>query len=141
MTPLTFPIFSKAKSLAIFLLLIVVDQASKHLAIRSLPTVCNTGSAFGLPISNVYVTVGVLLIVALVILKNRKTAYNFPLVLIFGGGLSNLGDRIFRGCVLDFVDLKFWPSFNLADSAITIGVAILIFQLVGFKARNPNDLD
>lgn len=119
----------------------LLDQVSKYLAIRTTPTVCNSQSAFSLPISNVYVTVGVLLIVAYVTFKNRKTGYNFALALILGGGLSNLLDRIFRGCVLDFIDLKFWPSFNLADAAITIGALLILLKMIRVSFRKSNDSD
>ncbi len=50
------------------------------------------------------------------------------LVLILSGAIGNNIDRILRGCVIDFVDLKVWPVFNIADSAISIGVA---FYLLG----------
>jgi signal peptidase II len=46
-------------------------------------------------------------------------------MLIVTGLLSNLIDRIFRGYVVDFIDFKFWPVFNVADSLITIGVVWL----------------
>ena len=88
-------IFGKTKSSAILLFLIVLDQASKSLADQTIPVVCNRGSAFGLPIGNVYVSAGLLSIVAFIFLKNRKTGYNLPLALILGGGFSNFIDRIF----------------------------------------------
>ncbi len=46
--------------------------------------------------------------------------------LFLGGVLGNFLDRIFRGYVTDFLDLKFWPAFNLADAAITLAVIGLI---------------
>ncbi len=57
------------------------------------------------------------------------------LSLIFAGGFSNLLDRLIWGCVVDFIDLKIWPAFNLADAAITIGVVVLIFSLIMRKAQ------
>jgi len=50
----------------------------------------------------------------------------FGILLIIAGGLSNITDRIIHGCVTDFIDLKFWPVFNLADIYITIGAIIII---------------
>ena len=54
--------------------------------------------------------------------------------LILGGAVGNLTDRIFKaggsflgGSVTDFIDFSFWPTFNLADSAITVGVALLLW--------------
>ena len=47
-----------------------------------------------------------------------------------GGALGNLLDRLRYGHVIDFIDFKVWPVFNLADSAITVGVAILAYCLL-----------
>lgn len=53
--------------------------------------------------------------------------------LVFGGALGNLGDRLFRapgpfrGHVVDFIDLRWWPVFNVADSCIVVGALLLIF--------------
>lgn len=48
--------------------------------------------------------------------------------LILGGAASNLCDRIFLGFVVDYLDFRIWPVFNISDSCISIGVGILIFQ-------------
>jgi signal peptidase II len=50
--------------------------------------------------------------------------------LVVGGSVSNLFDRVTNGYVTDFVDFGFFPSFNLADSCIVLGVAVLIFFLI-----------
>ncbi|HWQ03035.1 MAG TPA: signal peptidase II, partial [Candidatus Nitrosotenuis sp.] len=56
------------------------------------------------------------------------------LTLLLGGALGNLADRILRGSVVDFVDAHWgeyhWPAFNVADSAITIGAIIVIWDLL-----------
>ena len=52
----------------------------------------------------------------------------FPLILIFSGAISNMLDRLYYGCVIDFIELKFWPIFNLADSFITIGVIMTLYE-------------
>jgi signal peptidase II len=60
--------------------------------------------------------------------------------LVLGGGLGNLFDRVFRdtdGRVVDFVDLHVWPVFNVADSAITIGVIALL--VMSFRAERTPD--
>jgi signal peptidase II len=55
--------------------------------------------------------------------------------LLIGGSTSNLIDRIRLGHVTDFLDLRYWPAFNLADSFIVIGVAILFVALMLGETR------
>jgi signal peptidase II len=55
--------------------------------------------------------------------------------LILGGAIGNLIDRIAYGYVVDFIDFRIWPVFNVADSAITIGAAALIID--SFRERRP----
>jgi signal peptidase II len=58
--------------------------------------------------------------------------------LILGGALGNLGDRLFRddhGAVVDFVDLHFWPTFNVADACITVGCLLLVVSLLRAPGR------
>lgn len=57
---------------------------------------------------------------------NRRYAIAFSLIL--GGAMGNLFDRIVYGYVIDFIDLRVWPVFNVADSAITIGAVIIAWQ-------------
>ena len=54
--------------------------------------------------------------------------------LVIGGSTSNLLDRVRLGYVTDFLDLRWWPSFNLADSFIVIGVLVLLTTLVARRA-------
>ena len=60
--------------------------------------------------------------------------------LVFGGAVGNLIDRARFGAVVDFVDVHWhdwhWPAFNVADSAITVGVALLAICLVGERERS-----
>jgi signal peptidase II len=69
----------------------------------------------------------------------RHPVLPVALGLVIGGSLSNLVDRVRLGHVTDFLDLKFWPAFNLADSFIVVGVAILLLTLVASdrKASRP----
>jgi signal peptidase II len=54
-----------------------------------------------------------------------------------GGSISNLVDRVRLGHVTDFLDFKYWPAFNLADSFITIGVVILLLALMSADRPRP----
>lgn len=112
--------------------IVAFDQLSKRFAFEFFHTVCNEGIAFGLKLGGLGILSAVVIILlAGYFLLGRSTYFNkFGLVLVFAGGVSNLVDRIFRGCVLDFVDLGFWPAFNFADTVICIGVGILIISLI-----------
>jgi signal peptidase II len=66
----------------------------------------------------------------------RHPVLPVALGLLVGGSLSNLIDRIRLGHVTDFLDLRFWPAFNLADTFIVVGVGILLVALVSAE-RQP----
>ncbi|HXV18656.1 MAG TPA: signal peptidase II, partial [Candidatus Omnitrophota bacterium] len=61
---------------------------------------------------------------------------SLPWALVLGGAAGNLYDRVRFGYVVDFLDLRVWPVFNIADSAITIG-AILVAAELFLKPRHP----
>ena len=56
---------------------------------------------------------------------------------IVGGAVGNIVDRIHHGYVVDFIDLRWWPVFNIADSCITVGVALLVLSSIG-RERTQN---
>ena len=103
----------------------------------------NTGSAFSLfqGATGVLMVVAIALVAVLLVLVWRAPTLLRAAILglILGGALGNLADRLFRdlhGGVVDFVDFHFFPSFNVADSCITIGCNLLLFSLLfdGAKA-------
>jgi signal peptidase II len=129
---------------------IVADQLTKHIVASqlwldenvdvvgpfSIHHVQNSGIAFGLFAQATGVVI-VLTLVAIgwMILYFSRSGARHPLLpvavgLLIGGSISNLADRIRLGHVTDFLDLRYWPAFNLADSFIVIGVAILLGALV-----------
>lgn len=59
----------------------------------------------------------------------RDKLTQIALALILGGSLSNFIDRLFMGYVIDMIDIRFWPVFNIADSLIVIGVGIILYKL------------
>jgi len=87
--------------------------------------------AFGLA-SGVTPVVLVLLASAIVLLllvlgsRLRWRGSSVAIGLVLGGALGNLADRVFRGHVVDFIAVPHWPTFNLADAAITVGVVLLL---------------
>ena len=102
-----------------------------------LTLVHNSGAAFGIFKNQVPIfIVASLLAVCLIyrsLTKDKSkgfSLYSFSLGLIFAGALGNLIDRIIFGYVIDFLDFRVWPVFNLADSAITIGAVLLSYCLL-----------
>jgi signal peptidase II len=96
----------------------------------------NSGIAFGFFPS---ATAGVIVLTAAAITwmlvyfarsGGRHPVLPIALGLVIGGSVSNLADRIRLGHVTDFLDFRYWPAFNLADSFIVIGVAIILVALV-----------
>ena len=129
---------------------VIADQVTKHIVTRTLPLddsdhvigplsihhVQNSGIAFGL-FSSATVVVTIVTSIAVVWMLaffarsgSRHPVLPAALGLLIGGSVSNLVDRIRLHHVTDFIDLKWWPAFNLADSFIVIGVAILLLALI-----------
>ena len=135
---------------------VIADQVTKHLVIAQLAYgesvhvagpldlhhVRNPGIAFGL-FSTLASVVTFLTIVAVLwmLAYFARTGARHPVLpvalgLLIGGSGGNLIDRVRLGHVTDFLDLGFWPAFNLADTFIVTGVAILLATLVSID-RHP----
>ncbi|MEK6952085.1 MAG: signal peptidase II [Nanoarchaeota archaeon] len=105
--------------------LILIDQISKFL----LETSKNYGAAFGIleGWKWLFVIVSFFVIGFILYYKEKVKGYGYyGVVLLFSGTIGNLVDRLVFGYVRDFIELGFWPSFNLADSFNTVGVILLI---------------
>ncbi len=99
----------------------------------------NTGIAFGFfkDCGAVFIIIPViltgLLIYNVYYYRHSQTisrTYIVAFSLILGGAIGNLIDRIFLGYVIDFIDFRVWPVFNVADSAITVGAAIILLKCI-----------
>ncbi len=96
----------------------------------------NRGAAFGLfqNQSVFFIIVGVLVVGGILVgqryIPGHKTALALCLGMQLGGAVGNMVDRIRYGHVFDFMELPHWPVFNVADSAIVVGVAILAYHLL-----------
>ena len=96
----------------------------------------NTGSAFGLfaGFTNLLILASIVGIAAVLYYfyrqGNNAIALRISLGLIVGGALGNLFDRVVSGKVVDFISVGWWPSFNIADSAISVGMFLLIFTMI-----------
>ena len=71
-------------------------------------------------------------------IKTGGPLLRYGLSLVVGGALGNLTDRLRYGEVVDFLDFRIWPVFNLADVAIVIGAGLLILELITTKSSEPD---
>jgi signal peptidase II len=147
---------------AIALAALAGDQLTKHLVSSQLSLdeevhvvgpfsihhVQNSGIAFGLfQNSTIVVTLLTAVAVAWMVWYFARSGSRHPVLptalgLLIGGSVSNLADRLRLGHVTDFLDFGWWPAFNLADTFICLGVAILLVTLVNAdreprRARGP----
>ncbi|MCX6766702.1 MAG: signal peptidase II [Candidatus Moranbacteria bacterium] len=124
----------KIKLLFLFVVLIFFDQILKYLSTDS---ICNPNIAWSVPISPaIFYLVWSLIMIFLLylIFKTKSYIQKFFTILILSGAISNMIDRIRLGCVVDYIDLKFWPVFNLADVYITLGIILIVLNII----RNKN---
>jgi lipoprotein signal peptidase len=122
--------YHKLLFLSYFILpLVFADQAVKLIVGKYFYFACNRFGVLGLTTGGLPVFIGVLLLVAYSIYIEKRRYALIGLSLIFAGGFSNIIDRLFLGCVRDFVSISAFPIFNSADAFITIGVMVLIFGL------------
>ena len=146
------------------ILIIIADQITKLLIVQnisygkslhvcdhlSISYVHNTGAAFGL-FTDHTLLLTILAIIGLIVIlflyrqfSQSSTFSSLTIGLIFGGAAGNIIDRIRLSYVIDFITVRlwkdvYWPSFNIADSAITIGVILLVlFMLTGFGKKDEH---
>jgi signal peptidase II len=131
----------------IAILVVLLDQITKFLArsligpfetIKVFPflhlvSVRNEGAAFGLfkGFGNIpFILISLIAVIVVIVLLIRGKEDRFGLALILGGAIGNMIDRITLGSVTDFVDVfagrLHWPAFNVADSALTIGLVVMV---------------
>lgn len=144
----------------IALLTFLLDQGSKTLIqmmmyhgesipiappIFYLTYILNPGAAFGLLAyqTPLFVAVTVLLITVLLFSYNKlsreRYLLRYGLALILGGALGNLSDRLRYGFVVDFLDFRIWPVFNLADMAIVAGACFLVWELLKSEEKQQEN--
>jgi len=143
------------------LILLSLDQFSKYLITQkmsladSMPVIKsifhityveNTGIAFGLfPQGQIlFITISLIIILVIVFFERKKALKSpwerFCLGLVLGGALGNLVDRLRFGFVIDFLDFRIWPVFNLADSGVCIGGILMAFFLLKKRASKERTI-
>ncbi|MGI5816906.1 MAG: signal peptidase II [Armatimonadota bacterium] len=142
----------RSPAIAVYLMaaaIVAADQAAKLAAVQwlrgaesipltswlSLTWATNTGGAFGILDSStgLLVAVAALVVLALIVIAPRLGGSRLlasAVATVLGGALGNLIDRVRVGYVIDYIDLHFWPVFNVADIAITVGAGLLIIATI-----------
>lgn len=130
-----------------------LDQLTKFLVLKYIPYsqswsffpalarifrftfITNTGAAFGMfpQLGSAFMVVAIVVVLAIILFYRHLPTDNIwirlSLGLQLGGAMGNLLDRMMHGYVVDFIDIGFWPIFNLADLSIVVGVTILAYFL------------
>ncbi len=143
---------------SIFLAILSLDRLLKYfvsqniLLNQSLPVIKNifhltlihnTGAAFGIFKNHNYLFIFIsILAILFIYLQSRKEKstemiLKVSLALISSGTIGNLIDRIYFGYVIDFLDLRIWPVFNIADSSITVGAILLGYSILRKDKLKP----
>jgi len=136
------------------LIVLVIDQITKYIIIskmslgESIPIlsdifhltlVHNRGVAFGLFNNNQFITFFLIVIGCCVIfyiistIRNLSFWHRIATGMMVGGAIGNIVDRIRVGAVIDFLDFRIWPVFNVADSAISVAAGIFIILIITVK--------
>ena len=141
--------------IATFFLIIFFDQLTKILVIKNfqlyeslsilpffnLTFIVNYGFAFGFlnnpSLNQIIVILVIFSIIAYflyLLIKTQDQFFRFSLILVLSGAVGNFIDRVLHGFVIDFIDIYLgsyhWPAFNLADSSITLGFILIMFNIL-----------
>ncbi len=141
--------------MVVAILVFIADRVTKTLVAASIPfgteisiignlvsitNVHNSGAAFGVApafagiflVASIVVSIGL----AVYVFRSQGSEWTFGLLgLIMGGTVGNGYERLVNGTVTDFINFHFWPVFNVADSAVSTGVVLL---LATYLLRRPN---
>lgn len=143
----------KLKHYIIGIVIVIIDQLSKFLVIDKNISIIpnfiefnytqNTGGAFGIGRINFILIISIIIIIGIIVFlikENTKITNYIPFVLLLSGSIGNLIDRIFKGYVIDFIDINIldFPNFNIADISIVSGVIVLLY-IIFLKSTNDNE--
>ena len=139
------------------IIIVFADQWSKHVVEnylylgQSVPIITdvfhitllrNPGALFGFMPGGrwffIVITIISLAIMALLMIEipRGKTFMKVGMTLIIGGALGNLIDRVRFGYVIDFIDFRFWPVFNIADTALVVGAVFFLYEFITYSFKN-----
>lgn len=141
---------------AVALAVLAVDRVTKYMVVSSIPDNSEVGPYLGFfwiqhlqnscaafsicgPGQSAFLAISVVVMIALLVYEFQQEAsiWNHAVLgLVWGGVVGNGFDRLFFGSVTDFFAVHWWPTFNVADSAISVGVALLVLGYL--LRRNPS---
>lgn len=145
----------------ISLIVLLIDQLTKILVLKylksigSLPIIKNIihftyvenrGAAFGILQNQrlFFIIITFIVVGFIVFYFHKKDYYPKPMMiglsLIVGGAIGNLIDRILYGFVVDFIDFRVWPVFNMADSAIVIGQILIVYVILKYDVLDQREI-
>lgn len=140
--------------------IIIADQFIKYLIVnnmflgQSIPLITdilhltyilNPGAAFGILENQrlFFIFIAIILIFAIVYFRTKilhlSKLFQLGIAMLFSGAIGNMIDRIFIGKVVDYIDFRVWPIFNLADIAIVCGCIIVIYELLFMEQKHSHD--
>jgi signal peptidase II len=129
--------------------ILIFDQLTKYIVTQCIPQdvsipiikdifhlthILNRGAAFGIFKNQAYffiiTAIAAITFILINLRRKRIPRIEIALSLILSGAIGNLIDRLRLGAVIDFLDFRIWPVFNIADTAITIGAILLAYTIL-----------
>ena len=151
------PLKTRRLALIVAVVVLILDQLIKWWVVATLPGdpivlidgilqlryVANFGAAFSILDGSgsliALVAIAAVVFILLVVTKVYRIGEVAALGLVLGGAFGNLVDRLRGGAVTDFIDVGWWPIFNLADSSIVIGIGLLLAAVFLGRQPKPDD--
>lgn len=143
----------------LFLGIILIDQIIKHIVTENMRAgetipivqnafhityILNPGAAFGiLENARIFFIAATFLVLAIGFyvfpkLKKQEKFIRYGSISLLAGAVGNLIDRIQNGLVVDFIDFRIWPVFNIADIAICLGAVLVVYSVINSKEETSN---
>ena len=141
----------KRKTIVTYLVIFIIifDQVTKYIIARNIPQgqsipiikgvfhltyIINPGAAFGILKNQaslfIFVATAAIIFILINLRRTKLLSVRIAFALVLSGAISNLIDRLRLSAVIDFLDFRIWPVFNIADSAITIGAILLAYSVL-----------
>ena len=116
---------------------ILLDELSKIIAQKYFAVSCNPGLAFGIgeETGGKIAALIALILIFFLLVQAKVNKLKIGFALVFAGGLANFVDRLIWGCVRDFIAISIFPSFNISDIVISLGLLIIFYTIFVSRQR------